>query len=188
MSQRSSGPPEWIDLMGISPVVVVGEECRTGPARCVMTRCGPNVGPFERAKSAIEVTATGSRLNIPDMTRVLSLGFPSEEVCQEKLGFRRLLCESATNSDDVVDFTVAVRGGTAGLDRTHIRASGFEFDHLLVCGSKYNGEMADGFARVGVNVSQNPVGAGTTRVLPVSLPRVGENGDALSGPGDVLRT
>ncbi|KAF7338798.1 Beta-lactamase domain-containing protein [Mycena sanguinolenta] len=50
------------------------------------------------------------------------------------------------------------------------------------------GNLADGFARVGINVTENPVGPGTTRVLPYLTPGVTEDGDALSGPGGVLNT
>ncbi|KAF7348644.1 Beta-lactamase domain-containing protein [Mycena venus] len=48
------------------------------------------------------------------------------------------------------------------------------------------GNMAEGFARVGINVTENPVGPGTTRVLPYLTPNVTEAGNALSGPGGVL--
>lgn len=41
------------------------------------------------------------------------------------------------------------------------------------------GNVADGFARVGINVSENPVGAGTTHVLPFFLPDVGEDGNGM---------
>ncbi|KAF7338796.1 Beta-lactamase class penicillin binding protein [Mycena sanguinolenta] len=50
------------------------------------------------------------------------------------------------------------------------------------------GNLADGFAREGINVTENPVGPGTTRVLPYLPPSVTEDGDALSGPGGVLST
>ncbi|KAF8217633.1 beta-lactamase/transpeptidase-like protein [Mycena galopus ATCC 62051] len=71
------------------------------------------------------------------------------------------------------------------------------------------GNMADGFAREGINITQNPVGPGTTRVLPYLTPNVTEDGNggysnyfffhwsfvgliscikALSGPGGVLTT
>ncbi|KAJ7154569.1 beta-lactamase/transpeptidase-like protein [Mycena filopes] len=49
------------------------------------------------------------------------------------------------------------------------------------------GNLADGFARTGINAS-DPLGSGTTRVLPFFMPTVGENGNAFSGPGGVLST
>jgi CubicO group peptidase (beta-lactamase class C family) len=67
------------------------------------------------------------------------------------------------------------------------------------------GRMADGFARVAVNASENPVGRGTPLVVPYFLPDVREDGDrelsfqqtpsrniycfsraVMSGPGGVL--
>ncbi|KAJ6627613.1 beta-lactamase/transpeptidase-like protein [Mycena sp. CBHHK59/15] len=51
------------------------------------------------------------------------------------------------------------------------------------------GNFAVGFAREGINVSENPVGAGTTRVLPYFLPNVTEdgNGGVLSSAVDIAR-
>ncbi|KAJ6627618.1 beta-lactamase/transpeptidase-like protein [Mycena sp. CBHHK59/15] len=39
------------------------------------------------------------------------------------------------------------------------------------------GNFADGFAREGINATDNPVGPGTTRVLPYFIADVGEDGD-----------
>ncbi|KAF7338793.1 Beta-lactamase class penicillin binding protein [Mycena sanguinolenta] len=50
------------------------------------------------------------------------------------------------------------------------------------------GNLADGFAREGINVTENPVGPGTTRVLPYLMPGVTEDGNGFSGPGGVLST
>ncbi|KAJ7484270.1 beta-lactamase/transpeptidase-like protein [Mycena latifolia] len=50
------------------------------------------------------------------------------------------------------------------------------------------GKMADGFARQGVNVTENPLGAGTTRILPYLFPTAGEDGDVYSGDGGVMTT
>ncbi|KAJ6599954.1 beta-lactamase/transpeptidase-like protein [Mycena vulgaris] len=50
------------------------------------------------------------------------------------------------------------------------------------------GRMADGFVRVAVNTSENPVGRGIPLVVPYSLPNVQEDGDLMSGPGGVLST
>ncbi|KAJ6469361.1 beta-lactamase/transpeptidase-like protein [Mycena sanguinolenta] len=50
------------------------------------------------------------------------------------------------------------------------------------------GNLADGFARVNINVTESPVGPGTTRVLPYLTPSVTEDGNAFSGPGGVLST
>ncbi|KAF7374353.1 Beta-lactamase class penicillin binding protein [Mycena sanguinolenta] len=50
------------------------------------------------------------------------------------------------------------------------------------------GNLAQGFARVGINVTENPVGPGTTRVLPYLTPGVTEDGNGFSGPGGVLST
>ncbi|KAF8217636.1 beta-lactamase/transpeptidase-like protein [Mycena galopus ATCC 62051] len=50
------------------------------------------------------------------------------------------------------------------------------------------GNLADGFAREGINVTENPVGPGMTRVLPYWMPNVTEDGNMFSGPGGVLTT
>ncbi|KAF7338792.1 Beta-lactamase class penicillin binding protein [Mycena sanguinolenta] len=50
------------------------------------------------------------------------------------------------------------------------------------------GNLAQGFARVDINVTESPVGPGTTRVLPYLTPSVTEDGNAMSGPGGVLST
>ncbi|KAJ7512344.1 beta-lactamase/transpeptidase-like protein [Mycena galericulata] len=69
------------------------------------------------------------------------------------------------------------------------------FDPLQINSSTYSvpladatGRMADGFARVGVNTSANPLGPGTPMIVSSIMPTVGLDGNALSGPGGVLTT
>ncbi|KAJ7670402.1 beta-lactamase/transpeptidase-like protein, partial [Mycena rosella] len=50
------------------------------------------------------------------------------------------------------------------------------------------GNMADGFARQGVNITENPLGAGTTRILPYLFKAAPEDGDTDSGPGGIITT
>lgn len=40
------------------------------------------------------------------------------------------------------------------------------------------GKLADGFTRENINVTENPLGPGTTRVLPYFFPPTTENGDS----------
>lgn len=58
------------------------------------------------------------------------------------------------------------------------------FDALQMNSTTYSfavanatGRMADGFSRTGVDVSVNPLGAGTPLVVPYFDPSVGEDGD-----------
>ncbi|KAJ7154577.1 beta-lactamase/transpeptidase-like protein [Mycena filopes] len=51
------------------------------------------------------------------------------------------------------------------------------------------GNLAQGFARTGINASDPlALGSGTTRVLPFFMPTAGEDGNIFSGPGGVLST
>ncbi|KAJ7908943.1 beta-lactamase/transpeptidase-like protein [Mycena leptocephala] len=50
------------------------------------------------------------------------------------------------------------------------------------------GRMADGFAREKINTTENPLGPGTTRVLPFFFPNSTEDGDTTAGDGGILST
>ncbi|KAJ7774038.1 beta-lactamase/transpeptidase-like protein [Mycena metata] len=50
------------------------------------------------------------------------------------------------------------------------------------------GTMADGFAREAINITENPLGPGTTRVLPFLFPTETEDGSTISGAGGLLST
>ncbi|KAJ7249404.1 beta-lactamase/transpeptidase-like protein [Mycena rebaudengoi] len=50
------------------------------------------------------------------------------------------------------------------------------------------GRMADGFVRLAINNTENPIGPGTPVVVPYWLPNVREDGDLISGAGGVMST
>ncbi|KAJ6609281.1 beta-lactamase/transpeptidase-like protein [Mycena sp. CBHHK59/15] len=50
------------------------------------------------------------------------------------------------------------------------------------------GRVADGFAREGINITENPLGAGTTRVVPYLFPTNDDGDSTVSGAGGILTT